>query len=61
MTTTTAMMMTNIDDKALGASARHFFIASRDGSDNNNYGNDNDKYQRQGLGRKRPAFLHCVA
>jgi hypothetical protein len=37
-TTSTAMMMTNVDDKASGASARHFHIASRSGDkDNNNY------------------------
>jgi hypothetical protein len=59
-TTTTAMMTTNVDDKASGASARHFHIASRSGHDSN-YGNDDDKCQRQGLGRKRPAFSYHVA
>jgi hypothetical protein len=33
----------NVDDKASGASARHFYIASRDGNDDSNYGNDDDK------------------
>ncbi len=31
------MMTTNVDDKALGMSARHFHIASRSGDDDNNY------------------------
>jgi hypothetical protein len=30
------MMTTNVDDKASGASARHFHIASRSGDDDNN-------------------------
>jgi hypothetical protein len=37
-TTTPAMMTTNVDDKALGASARHFHIVLRSGNnDSNNF------------------------
>jgi hypothetical protein len=37
-TTATAIMMTNVDDKAPAASARNFHIALRSGNnDNNNY------------------------
>jgi hypothetical protein len=61
MTTTTAMMMTNVDDEALGASAWHFYIMSCDGADNNNYGNDVDECPRPCLMRKRMAFSYCVA
>jgi hypothetical protein len=43
MKTTTAMMSTNVDNKASGASAQHFYIAPRDGNDDNNYGDDDDK------------------
>jgi hypothetical protein len=53
-----AMMMTNVNDKALGASARHFHIASRSGNDNNNNGNDDNECRRQGLRRERRAFLY---
>ncbi len=44
-TTTTAMTMTNVNNEASGTSAQHFYIASRDGNDDNNYGNDDDKCQ----------------
>ncbi len=37
------MTTTNVDDKALCASARHFPIASLNGNDDNNYGNEIDK------------------
>jgi hypothetical protein len=36
-TTTTVMMTTNVDDKALGVSTRHFHIASHSGNNDNNY------------------------
>jgi hypothetical protein len=37
------MTTTNVDDEASCASARHFHIASRDGNDDNYYGNEVDK------------------
>ncbi len=37
------MTTTNVYDEALGTSARHFYIALRDGDDDNNYGNDDDE------------------
>ena len=55
------MMTTNVNDKALGASARHFHIASRSGNDNNNNVDDDNKCLQQGLRRERRAFLYCVA
>jgi hypothetical protein len=59
-TATMAMMTTNVDGKALGASARNVYIASRDGNDDSNYGDDDNECRQQGLGRERTAFLHCV-
>jgi hypothetical protein len=43
-TTATAMTITNVDDKALGASVRHFYIALRDGNVKSNYGDDDNKF-----------------
>ncbi len=37
------MTTMNVDNEALCASARHFHIASRDGDDDNNYGNEVNK------------------
>ena len=50
------MMTTNVNDNALGASARHFHIVSRSGNDNNNNVDDDNKCLRQGLRRERRAF-----
>jgi hypothetical protein len=49
------MMTTNVDDKASGASARHFHIASRSSDDdNNNYWQQRmTSVGRQGLVRER--------
>ena len=55
-----AATTTYVDEEILRESARGIYIASRDGDDNNT-GNDDDKCQRQGLGRKRPAFSYRVA
>ncbi len=60
-TATTAMTMTNIGDEASDASARHFYIASRDGNDNSNYGDDDDKCRQRGLVRKHTTFSYLVA
>jgi hypothetical protein len=60
-TTTTAMMTMNVDNKALGASAQHFYMASCNGNNDINYDNDDDKCRQQGLGRERSAFLHRIA
>jgi hypothetical protein len=38
------MTTTNVDDEASGASARHFYIVSRNGDDDN--GNKDNKRQR---------------
>jgi hypothetical protein len=59
-TATMAMTTTNVNKEALGVSARHFYIASCDSDNNSNYGDDDNKCQQQGHGRKRTAFLHCV-
>jgi hypothetical protein len=56
MTTTMAMMMTNVDNKAVGASTRHFYITLCNGEDNNNYGNHDDECQRQGFVHKHTEF-----
>jgi hypothetical protein len=56
-----AMTTTNVDDEALGASARHFYIASRDGNNDSNYGDDNNECRRRGLGRERTAFKPLCA
>jgi hypothetical protein len=61
MTTTTAMTMMNVDDKASCASTQHFHIASRNGDNDNNYCNDDNECQQQGLGHERPKFSHSVA
>jgi hypothetical protein len=42
-TATTVMMTTNVNDEASGASARHFYIALRNGNDDSNYGSDDNK------------------
>ena len=42
-TTTMAMMTTKVDDKASGASARHFHIVLRNGNNDSNYGNDDNE------------------
>jgi hypothetical protein len=42
-TATTAMTTTNVDDKALGASTRHFYIALRNGNNDSNYSDDNNE------------------
>jgi hypothetical protein len=55
-TTTATMAMTtrNVNDKALGASARHFYIASRKcDNNNNNRQRRTTSVGRQGLVRKR--------
>jgi hypothetical protein len=55
------MTTANVDDEALGVSARHFYIALRNSNDDNNYGYDDDECRRQGLVRKRMAFSYHVA
>ncbi len=60
MTTTMAMMTTNVNNKALGTSARHFYIASRDGDDDNNYGNDDDECQQQSLVREHTVCSYLI-
>ena len=59
--TTPAMMTTNVDNKASGASAPHFHIALRSGnSDNNNYRQQRTtSVKRQGLVREK-TYSHCV-
>ncbi len=54
------MTMTNVDNKALCASARHFHISSCNGNDNNNYGDDDDECRRRGLVLKCRAFSYRV-
>ncbi len=41
------MTTTNVNDKASCASARHFPIASLNGEDDNNYGNEVDKVDNE--------------
>jgi hypothetical protein len=55
MTTTTAMMTMNVDNKASGASARHFHIASCSGDDDNNnyWQQQTTSVGRHGLVRER--------
>jgi hypothetical protein len=43
------MTTTNVDDKASCPSARHFPIASLNGNDDNNYGNEVDKVNNEAL------------
>jgi hypothetical protein len=43
-TATTAMTTTNVGDEALGASAQHFYITSRNGNNDSNCGNDDNKF-----------------
>jgi 5-hydroxyisourate hydrolase-like protein (transthyretin family) len=54
-TKTAAMMTTNVDDKASGASAQHFHIALRSGNDDNiNYWQQRTtSVRRRGLVRER--------
>jgi hypothetical protein len=61
-TSTTAMMTTNVDDKASGTSARHFQITSRSGGDDNNYWQQRTtSVGWQGLVRKHTAYSQCQA
>ncbi len=41
------MTTTHVDDEASCTSARHFHNASRDGDDDNNYGNEVDKVDNE--------------
>jgi hypothetical protein len=62
MTTTMAMMMTNVNNMASGASARHFHIASRSGNNNNNYWQQGTmSIGRRGLVREHTTYSHRVA
>ena len=60
-TTTTAMMTTNVDDKASGASARNFHIALRSGNDDYNIYRQQrtTSVERQCLVREK-TYSHCV-
>ena len=60
-TTTTAMMMTNVNDKASGMSARHFHITSRSGNDDNNYWQQRTtSVGRRRLVREHTTYFHRI-
>jgi hypothetical protein len=56
------MMMTNVDNKASGASARHFHIVLRNSDEDNNYWQQRTmSVGRRGLVREHTTYSHRVA